>query len=394
MPEVVIISAVRTAIGNYGGVLKDVSAADLGTTVVTEALKRATLTPEDVEEVIMGQALQAGSGQNVARQIVLKAGIPVYVPAYTVNKACASGMKAVTLGFQSIATGESDIVVAGGTESMSAAPFLLPQARWGYGLGSGQLVDSILTDGLTDAIDGCHMGVTAENLAEEFGITRQAQDAFAVESQRKAAQALEGSKFVTEIVPVEVPQKKSPSLFFKTDEFIKPGTNAEILARLKPVFTAKGTVTTGNASGINDGAAAIVLMSAQEARRRDLKPLARIVSFASAGVAPQRMGMGPVPATSKALEKVQVTLADIGLAEINEAFAAQTLAVISELGIAPEIVNVNGGATALGHPIGASGTRIVVTLLHAMADRQVNLGLATLCVGGGQGMALIVERTG
>ena len=397
MQEVVITSAARTAIGKFGGTLKDIPAVQLGTTVVREALRRADLAPDQVDEVIMGQVLQAGSGLNAARQVALAADLPVSTPAYTVNKVCASGMKAVTLGAGSIAMGESRVVVAGGMESMSASPFLLDGARWGYRLGHQELLDSIQHSALLDPSLGGpaeqrHMGVTAENLAARHGIDRQAQDEFAASSQHKAAAAAKAGRFDDEIVPVEVPQRRGKSVLHNEDEFIRPETTTAALAALRPAFKRDGTVTAGNASGINDGAAALVLMSAQEARHRGTQPLARIASYAAAGVEPAYMGVGPVPATRLALERAGLKLGDIDVVELNEAFAAQSLAVIAELGLDPGRVNVNGGAIALGHPVGCSGARILVTLLHTMADREARLGLATLCVGGGQGMAVVVER--
>ncbi|NOZ22605.1 MAG: acetyl-CoA C-acetyltransferase [Planctomycetes bacterium] len=392
MRDIILASAVRTAIGKFGESLAKVPAIDLGRIAVKEAIQRAGIAADDVDEVIMGHVLQAGCGLNPARQVALKAGLPVTCPAFTVNKVCASGMKAIALGARAIASGEAGVVVAGGMENMSRAPFLLEKARSGYRLGDGELLDCILRDALTDPTEDCHMGVTAENLAEEFGITREAQDEFAAHSQRKAGDAIAAGRFEAEIVPVEVPQRKGAPIIFQKDEFPRPGTTVEVLSKLKPPFKQDGTVTAGNASGINDGAAALVLLSAEEAERRGVKPLAKIVSYASAGVEPSRMGLGPVPATRMALEKASLALDDIELVELNEAFAAQSLAVIRELELNPEITNVNGGAIALGHPVGASGARIVVTLLHALADRGVHLGLATLCIGGGQGMAMIVEH--
>ena len=390
--EVVIAGAVRTAIGKFGGTLAAVPAVELGATVIREAMRRASLASTDVDEVIMGQALQAGAGPNPARQAALLAGLPVTVPAYTINKACASAMKAVTLAALVISSGEREIVIAGGMENMSAAPFLLPKARWGYRLGDGQLQDAILRDGLIDASECCHMGITAENLARELSISRQEQDAFAVQSQRKAMAAQRAGRFQAEIVPVEVPQKGGQSLAFAVDEFPRPDTSEEILATLQPGFNNEGTVTAGNASGINDGAAAMMLLSEVEAERRGIQPMARVLGYASAGVEPSRMGIGPVPAVPAALAAAGLQLADIDAVEVNEAFAAQALAVIGQLGLDPAIVNLNGGAIALGHPIGASGARILVTLLHILAERGLRYGLATLCVGGGQGMAVVVER--
>ena len=391
MRDIAIAGPVRTAIGKFGGSLADIPVTELGAVVVKEAMRRAQIAPEEVDEVVMGHVIQAGAGLNAARQVALISGLPISTPAYTVNKVCASGLKAVALGAQSIASGENEIVVAGGMENMSAAPFLLPKARWGYRLGDGELLDSILSAALQDPTEGCHMGITGENLAEELGIGRRAQDEFAARSQHKAVAAIEAGRFAAEIVPVEVPQRKGEPLSFSTDEFPRPGTTVEVLSTLRPAFKKDGTVTAGNASGINDGAAAMVLLSADEAKRRGIRPTARIVNYASAGVEPTRMGFGPVPATRTALNRAGLTLADIDVVELNEAFAAQSLAVIAQLGLDPEIVNPNGGAIALGHPVGASGARILVTLLHIMADRGAHLGLATLCVGGGQGMAMIVS---
>ena len=392
MREVVIAGAVRTAIGKFGATLAGVPVVELGAVVIQEALARAGVLPKEVDEAIMGNVLQAGVGVNPARQAALKAGLPATVPAFTVNKVCASGMKAIVLGALSIAAGESDIVVAGGMENMSAAPFLLPGARWGERLGDGELLDCILRDALTDPGEGCHMGLTAENLAVEFNLARLDQDEFAAESQRKAAAAIAAGRFKAEIVPVDVPQKKGRVIQFDADEFPRPDTTVEALAKLKPAFRPDGVVTAGNASGINDGAAAMVLLAADEAERRGIAPMARIVSSASAALEPMRMGLGPVPAVRAALAKASLKLDDIGVIELNEAFAAQSLAVIRELEMNPERVNLNGGAIALGHPVGASGARIVVTLLHLMADRDISRGLATLCIGGGQGMAIVVEK--
>ena len=393
MRNVVITAAVRTAIGKFGGSLRDVPATEMGTVVVKEALKRSAVDVQDVQELIMGQVLQAGCGSNAARQVQLRAGIPFSRPAYTVNKVCASGMKAIALGALSIAAGENDIVVAGGMENMSAAPFLMPQARWGYRLGNGELLDGIIQDALMDPVSGCHMGVTAENLAEEFSITRHEQDEFAAKSQQKAAQALKAGVFKTEIVPIEIHQNRGDSVIFETDEFVRPETTVQKLAELKPAFKKDGTVTAGNSSGINDGAAAVVLMSQDQAEKRGITPMARIISYASVGVEPERMGIGPVDATNAALAKAGLSMKDIELIELNEAFAAQSLAVIRQLKMYESILNVNGGAIALGHPVGASGARIVVSLLHALAQRDVQMGLATLCVGGGQGMAMLFEKT-
>ncbi len=392
MQNVVITSAVRTAIGKFEGSLKDVSVTQLGKVVVKEALNRSEIDPKEVDELIMGQVLQGGCGSNPARQVQLLAGMPVSTKAYTVNKVCASGMKAVTLGALSIAAGENSVVVAGGMENMNTAPFILPRARGGYRLGNGEVLDSIVRDALTDPLSGGHMGITAENLAEKFDISRSEQDEFATESQRKAGEAIKAGRLKNEIIPIEIPQRRSDPISFDTDEFPRGDTTVEKLGKLKPAFKEDGTVTAGNSSGINDGAAAMVLMSQDEADRRNIKPMARIISYASVGVDPDYMGIGPVDATRLALSKAGLEISDIELIELNEAFAAQSLAVIKELELDESKVNVNGGAIALGHPVGASGARIIVTLLHAMKDRDARLGLGTLCVGGGQGMAMIVER--
>ena len=390
-PDVVLLSGCRTAVGTFGGAFKDVSAVDLGATVVREAVRRAGVRPDQVDEVVLGCILQAGLGMNPARQAAIKGGLPDSVPATTVNKVCGSGLKSVMLAAQAIKSGDAEIVVAGGTESMSRAPYLLPGARWGERLGDGKVLDHMIHEGLTDAFHDIHMGVTAENLAERYAITRAAQDAFAAESQRRAQAAIEKGAFKDEIVPVTVPGKKGDTRV-DTDEHPRPGTTAESLAKLKPAFKKDGTVTAGNASGINDGAAALVVASAERARRLSLPPLARVVSYASAAVDPRVMGIGPVPAVRKAFEKGGLGAGDIDLFELNEAFAAQSLAVLEELGLDAAKVNVNGGAIALGHPIGASGARILVTLLHALRARGLRRGLAALCIGGGQGVALIVER--
>ena len=391
MKEVVIVSAVRTAIGTFGGALKDVSAIDLGATVVKEAIAQANISPDMVEEVIFGNVLQAGLGQNVARQVSIKAGIPQEVSSYTINKVCGSGLKTVALAAQAIACGDAEIVVAGGTENMSLAAYVMPSARWGARMGNASIIDTMVHDGLTDAFSGVHMGITAENIVTEYGFTREEQDAFALESQRRAAQAMADGKFKDEIVPVVISTKKG-DVIVDTDEYPKANTTTESLAKLRPAFKKDGSVTAGNASGINDGAAALVLMSKEKALSLGLMPLAVIKSYASAGVDPQIMGTGPIPSTRKALEKAGLTVKDLGLVEANEAFAAQALSVVKSLELDPSIVNVNGGAIALGHPIGASGARIFVTLLHEMKRRDVKYGLATLCIGGGQGISLIVGR--
>jgi acetyl-CoA C-acetyltransferase len=391
--KAIIVDGCRTAIGSFGGALKDIPATELGSIVIRGALERAGLDPGEVEEIIMGNVLQAGLGMNPARQSAIAAGIPDSVPSFTVNKVCGSGLKSVALAAQSIAAGDGDLIVAGGMESMSRAPYLLTNARWGYRLGNGKVVDSMLNEGLTCAMAGCHMGVTAENIAAKSGITRKQQDEFAAESQRRAAAAISSGRFADEIVPVLIPQKKGEALPFKTDEHPRPDSTAEKLARLNPAFQPEGgTVTAANASGLNDGAAALVIASPERARLMELAPLAQIVSYASAGVDPRYMGLGPIPAVERALEKAGLNAADIDLFELNEAFAAQSLAVISELGLDPARVNVNGGAIALGHPIGASGARVLVTLLYEMRRRDLRRGLAALCIGGGQGIAMIVER--
>ncbi|GGK25824.1 acetyl-CoA acetyltransferase [Caldalkalibacillus thermarum] len=392
MREVVIVSAARTAIGNFGGTLSQVPATTLGAVVIKEVLKRAGVEAGQVDEVIMGNVLQAGLGQGPARQAAVQAGLPHQVPSMTINKLCGSGLKAVHLAAQAIQVGEADIVVAGGMENMSMAPYLLPKARQGYRMGDQEVVDSMLRDGLVCAMNNYHMGITAENLAEKYGISREEQDQFAALSQQKAERALAEGRFKEEIVPVEVPQKKGEPLLFDTDEFPRKGVTAESLAKLRPAFKQDGTVTAGNASGINDGAAAVLVMSGDKAAELGLEPLAVIRANGHAGVDPAIMGIGPVPATQKALAKLGLSLEDIDLIEANEAFAAQSLAVGKELGWNPDIVNVNGGAIALGHPIGASGARILVTLLYEMKRRKAKRGLATLCIGGGQGVATIVER--
>jgi acetyl-CoA C-acetyltransferase len=386
-----ITAAVRTAVGSFGGSLKDVSAVDLAATVFYEAMKRAGVRPDHVDEVVLGNVLQAGSGMNTARQAALRAAIPDSVPSLTVNKVWGSGLKAVTLACQAIQSDDAAVVVAGGTESMSNAPYLSPGARWGHRMGSGTLVDSILSEGLHCAMGKVHMGITAENIAKRYHISRKQQDLFAAESQSRAAAARSAGKFQNEIIPVRIPTKKG-EVIFQEDEYIRADTTVEKLAQLRPAFDPEGTVTAGNASGINDGAAAVLVMSGAKLRDLNQRPLARIVAYASAGVDPSVMGMGPVPAVTGALKKAGMSVSDIDMFELNEAFAVQSLAVLQELGLDPERVNVNGGAIALGHPIGCSGTRILVTLLYAMADRGVKRGLAGLCIGGGQGIAMIVER--
>lgn len=392
MKEVVIASAVRTAVGTYGGSFKNVPAVDLGVVTVKEAIKRAGIKADQVDELIFGNVLQAGLGQNVARQISVHAGIPIEVPSFTVNKVCGSGLKTVELAAQAIIAGEADIVIAGGTENMSQAPYLLNNNRWGQRMGDGKVVDEMIKDGLWDIFNDYHMGITAENVAEKWNITREEQDQFALTSQLRAEEAIKGGRFKDEIVPVEVPQRKGDPKIVDTDEHPRFGSTIEGMAKLRPAFKKDGTVTAGNASGINDGAAALVVMSKEKAEELGVEPLATIVSYASAGVDPSIMGTGPIPASRKALEKAGLKIEDMDLVEANEAFAAQSLAVVKELGLDIEKTNVNGGAIALGHPIGASGARILVTLLHEMAKRDVKHGLATLCIGGGQGTALIVRR--
>lgn len=392
MKEVVIVSAVRTPVGSFGGSLKNVSAVKLGSIVIQEVIQRAKIDPKIVDEVIMGCVLQAGYGQGVARQASIHAGIPHETPASTINMICGSGLKAVSLAYQSIVSGYNDVVIAGGTENMSMAPFLLKNARWGYRMGNGELYDSMVKDGLWEAFNDYHMGITAENIAEQWNISREEQDQFAATSQQRATNAKNTGRFKDEIVRVEIPQRKKDPIIFDTDEFIREGTTAEKLAKLRPAFKKDGTVTAGNASGINDGAAAFIIMSKAKAEELGLKPLFQIISHATAGVDPKIMGTGPIPSTKKALKQANLTIADIDLIEANEAFASQSLCVIKELGLDPEKTNVNGGAIAIGHPIGASGARIMVTLLYEMMKRESTYGLATLCVGGGMGEAMIVKR--
>ena len=392
MREVVIVSAVRTAIGSFGGSLKDIPAAELGSIVIKEAVNRAGIKPELVEEVVMGNVIQAGQGQNVARQAAVKAGLPVEVPAMTINKVCGSGLRCVALAAQMIKAGDCDVVIAGGMENMSAAPYAMPGARWGQRMGDGKMVDTMIKDALWDAFNDYHMGVTAENIAKEWGLTREMQDEFALNSQLKAEKAIKEGKFVDEIVPVVIPQRKGEPKVFDQDEFPRFGSTIEKMAKLRPSFIKDGTVTAANASGINDGAAAFVVMSAEKAKELGLKPMAKILSYGSKGLDPAIMGYGPFHATKKTLEVAGLTVEDMDLIEANEAFAAQSLAVAKDLNFDMEKVNVNGGAIALGHPVGASGARILVTLLHEMEKRDAKKGLATLCIGGGMGTALVVER--
>ncbi|MFA1641320.1 acetyl-CoA C-acetyltransferase [Chryseomicrobium imtechense] len=390
--EVVIVSAVRTAIGSFLGALKDVPATKLGALVIEEALTRAGISKDQVDEVIMGNVLQAGLGQNPARQASILAGLPQQVPAMTINKVCGSGLKTIHLATQAIKAGDAEIVVAGGMENMSQAPYLLMGARDGYRMGNQQAVDSMISDGLWCAFNDYHMGVTAENLCANYGLTREEQDEFAARSQQRATAAIEAGKFEEEIVAVEIPQRKGDPIVFNVDEYPKHGSTAEKLGKLRPAFKKDGSVTAGNASGINDGAAAVVVMSKEKALELGVPILAMVVANASAGVDPSIMGIGPVEAVAKVMKKSGLTVADMDLVEANEAFAAQALAVDRELKFDAEKLNVNGGAIALGHPIGASGTRIFVTLLHEMKKRDAKTGLATLCIGGGQGVATIVSR--
>ena len=393
MREVVIVSAVRTAIGAFGGSLKDVSAADLGAIVIKAAIEKAGVKGELVDEVVMGNVIQAGLGQNIARQAAVKSGLPVEVPAMTINKVCGSGLRTVALAAQMIKSGDADIIVAGGMENMSQAPYILKNARWGQRMGDGKMVDSMINDALWDAFNNYHMGVTAENIAKEWNLTREEQDQFAVNSQVKAENAIKAGRFKDEIVPVVIPQRKGEAKVFDTDEYPRFGATIEGMAKLKPAFAKEnGTVTAGNASGINDGAAAFVVMSADKAKELGITPLAKIVSYGQKGLDPSIMGYGPFYATKKALEVAKLEISDLDLIEANEAFAAQSLAVAKDLNFDMDKVNVNGGAIALGHPVGASGGRILVTLLHEMQKRDAKTGLATLCIGGGMGTALIVSR--
>ncbi|WP_447749746.1 acetyl-CoA C-acetyltransferase [Pseudomonas nicosulfuronedens] len=392
MQDVVIVAATRTAIGAFQGSLANIPAHELGSLVIRSLLERSGVKPDQIDEVILGQVLTAGAGQNPARQASIGAGLPVEVPAMTINKLCGSGLKSLFLGVQAIRCGDADVVIAGGQESMSLAPYVLPKARTGLRMGHAELQDTLLRDGLIDAFNDYHMGITAENLAQKFGISREAQDAFAAQSQLKAASAIEAGRFKDEITPVLIPQRKGDPLSFDTDEQPRAGTTAESLGKLKPAFKKDGSVTAGNASTLNDGAAAVLLMSAERARSLNLPVLARIQAYASSGVDPSIMGIAPVTATRLCLEKAGWSLDEVELIEANEAFAAQALSVGKELGWSAEKVNVNGGAVALGHPIGASGCRVLVTLLHEMLRRDAKKGLATLCIGGGQGVAMALIR--
>jgi acetyl-CoA C-acetyltransferase len=390
--DIVIVAAARTAIGKFGGSLARTPAADLGAAVIQDLLRRTALSGEQIDEVILGQVLQAGCGQNPARQSVIKSGLPNTVPAMTINKVCGSGLKAVMLAAQAIRDGDAEIIIAGGQESMSMSPHVLPGSRDGQRMGDWKMIDTMITDGLWDVYNQYHMGITAENVAKKHGISREQQDALALASQQKAAAAQDAGRFTAEIVPFSIPQKKGDPVVFSADEFINRKSTAEALAGLRPAFDKAGSVTAGNASGLNDGAAAVMVMSAQKAQALGLQPMARIASYASAGLDPAIMGMGPVPAAKKALARAGWKPADLDLLEINEAFAAQACAVHNEMGWDTSKVNVNGGAIALGHPIGASGCRVLVTLLHEMVKRDSKRGIASLCIGGGMGVALTVER--
>ena len=392
--EVVIVSACRTPIGAFGGALKDMNAVELGAIVIRESIARAGVPAADIGDAVMGCVLQAGNSMNVARQAALKAGLPVEVPGETVNRVCGSGLQAVVHATEAIRVGYVDTVVAGGTESMSNAPYLLKGARWGYRMGNGEAIDSMLNEGLTCAIGLTHMGITAEEVATRYNVSRADQDAFAAESQARAVRAIEDGRFKDEIVPVPVPQRKGDPVAFAIDEFPRAGTTVEKLGALRPAFKKDGTVTAGNASGINDGAAALVVMTAAKARSLGRTPLARILSYASTGVEPKVMGIGPIPAVRKALDRAGLKMGDIDLFELNEAFAAQSVAVARELAIDPAKVNVNGGAIALGHPIGASGARVLTTLIYALRARRLRHGVASLCIGGGMGIAMTVENLG
>ena len=388
----VLLSACRTPIGAFGGALKDLTAPDLGAIVIREAIIRASVGNDDVGEVILGCVLQAGAGMNVARQAALKAGLSYEVPAETVNRVCGSGLTAVVHAVEGVRAGFTDVIVAGGTESMSNAPYLLKGARWGYRMGHGEAIDSMLAEGLSCAIESCHMGNTAEAVAAKYGVDRTAQDAFAAESQRRAEHAIQDGAFADEIVAIEIPQKKGSTVRVDTDEYPRPGTTVEKLAALRPAFQKDGTVTAGNASGINDGAAALVVTTDTWASKHGAKPLGRVLAYATVGVEPRYMGMGPVPAVTRAVERAGLRLDQIDLFELNEAFAAQAVAVVKELGVDQARVNVHGGAIALGHPIGASGARVLTTLLYGLAKHKKRYGVASLCVGGGMGVAMVVER--
>jgi len=392
MKEVYIIDAARTAIGNFGGSLSTISPAQMGATVLKELFKRNGMNGEEVDEVLMGSVLQAGHGQNVARQIAMEAGIPKEKTAMTINMVCGSGLRTVAMAAQSILAGDAELIIAGGAENMSQAPYILPKARNGYRMGDGTLVDTMVADGLTDVFNNFHMGITAENLADKYNLTREEQDEFSALSQNKAEKAINENRFADEIVAIEIPQRRKDPIIFKQDEFVRMGVTADSLAKLRPAFKKDGSVTAANASGINDGAAAVIVASKEACEKYNLKPMAKIASYAWHGTEPSIMGIGPVEAVKKALNKANWNKDELGLIEANEAFAAQSLAVMKELDLNPEITNVNGGAIAIGHPIGASGTRILTTLVHEMKKREVKKGLATLCIGGGMGIAMCVEN--
>jgi acetyl-CoA C-acetyltransferase len=391
MDNAVILSACRTPIGSFGGVFKELTATDLGAVVIREAIARADVKAADIGDVVMGCVLQAGAGMNVARQAAIKAGVPVEVPAETVNRVCGSGLQAVVHAVEAVKAGYIDLMLAGGTESMSNAPYVLKGARWGYRMGNGEIVDSMLNEGLTCALNRCHMGMTAEEVANRYHISRADQDAFAAESQARAERAVNSGAFEKEIVAVEVPQKRGPALRVTKDEYPRPGTTAETLAALRPAFAKEGSVTAGNASGINDGAAALVVSTQAWAQKTGRKPLARILSYCTVGIDPMIMGMGPVEALRRAVDRAKLTFADLDAIELNEAFASQSLAVVRELKLDPAKVNAHGGAIALGHPIGASGARVLVTLVHTLLARGGGRGAASLCIGGGMGTAMVIE---
>ncbi|MBO5973915.1 MAG: acetyl-CoA C-acetyltransferase [Clostridia bacterium] len=392
MREVYLAAMCRTAVGSYGGSLKDIPAAKLGEIVITEAIKRAGITAEDVDEVFFGNVLQAGLGQNPARQAALNAGLPITTPATSINKVCGSGLHCVSLAYRTIKAGEAECVIAGGMENMSLAPYAVNSARWGARMNNTQMTDVMVNDGLWDAFNNYHMGITAENVAEKFGVTREMQDELAARSQARAAEAVAAGKFKDEIVPVVIPQRKGDPKVFDTDEYVRGGTTMEVLAKLRPAFKKDGTVTAGNASGINDGAAAIVVCSGEFLKKHNLTPMLKVVATGSVGVDPSEMGLGPIPSVRQALKKADLDIEKVDLFELNEAFAAQAYEVSNQLGLTPEKVNVNGGAIAIGHPIGASGARILVTLGYEMKRRNAKYGVASLCIGGGMGEALVVEN--
>ena len=392
MREVYLAAMCRTAVGSYGGSLKDIPAAKLGEIVITEAIKRAGITAEDIDEVFFGNVLQAGLGQNPARQAALNAGLPITTPATSINKVCGSGLHCVSLAYRTIKAGEAECVIAGGMENMSLAPYAVNSARWGARMNNTQMTDVMVNDGLWDAFNNYHMGITAENVAEKFGVTREMQDELAARSQARAAEAIAAGKFKDEIVPVVIPQRKGDPKVFDTDEYVRGGTTMEVLAKLRPAFKKDGTVTAGNASGINDGAAAIVVCSGEFLKKHNLTPMLKVVATGSVGVDPSEMGLGPIPSVRQALKKADLDIEKVDLFELNEAFAAQAYEVSNQLGLTPEKVNVNGGAIAIGHPIGASGARILVTLGYEMKRRDAKYGVASLCIGGGMGEALVVEN--